>query len=323
MKRILPIQAAGYARHPIHTLERQWIETNCYSDVWIELLHAAGHDPVAALPFTLSAEFEGDQWTFFKFSPTDLYELYGLDVKELMIWLPLERQIEEQLGHGRHVLVEVDSFYLPDTAGMSYQIEHTKSTIAVNEIDIENARMGYFHGQGYYDVSGDDFRHLFHLIGEKNPAILPPYAEFVKKRPVPVPLGADLTRASLNLLRRELSIPSEGNPFLQFKERFQADLNWLSQESLDTFHKYSFATLRQFGACFELAATYLKWLRDRGVERLDAPIEGVESLSTGAKTMQFQLARAMNRKKPMDLTPLEAMAGRWQSATDQLKSLFL
>lgn len=322
MKRILPLDASRYDRHPIHTLERNWIETNCYSDVWIELLHAAGYDPVAALPFTLSVEFEGDQWTFFKYRLPDLMDLYGLDVKELMVWLPLEKQIEEQIEHGRFVLVEVDSFYLPDTAGMSYRIEHTKSTIAVNEIDIANRRMGYFHGQGYFDAVGDDFLHLFHLTGEKNPEILPPYAEFVRKRNVPAPQGDDLTQASLNLLRRELNIPLDGNPFEKFKQRFEADLSWLTQESLETFHKYSFATLRQFGACYELAATYLKWLKERGVNGLDSPIEDINSLSIGAKTMQFQLARAMNRKKPMDLSPLDGMAIRWKQAADKLRSLF-
>ena len=47
--------------------ERAWAETNCYVDLWVELLHALGHDPIAALPFTLAIDFEGDQWTFFKF----------------------------------------------------------------------------------------------------------------------------------------------------------------------------------------------------------------------------------------------------------------
>ena len=35
------------------------------------------------------------------------------------------------------------------------------------------------------------------------------------------------------------------------------------------------------------------------------PIAAFTSLSTGAKTLQFQLARAMARKKPLDLSPLD------------------
>ena len=54
---------------------------------------------------------------------------------------------------------------------------------------------------------------------------------------------------------------------------------------------YSFATLRQFGAAFECAATYLKWLSEQGVERLEEATSAFTELSTGGKTLQFQLAR--------------------------------
>ena len=94
---------ATYVRHPIHGDGRIWAETNCYVDLWIELLHALGRDPVAALPFTLAIDFEGDQWTFFKFPLADLSDLYGLDVQELAIWRPLADHVEEQVTRGRPV----------------------------------------------------------------------------------------------------------------------------------------------------------------------------------------------------------------------------
>ena len=83
-----------------------WAETNCYADVWIELAHALGYEPNAALPFTFAIDFEGDQWTFFKFPLEDLYDLFGLKVQELMIWGPLATRLEEQIGRGHPVLVE-------------------------------------------------------------------------------------------------------------------------------------------------------------------------------------------------------------------------
>src|SRR5207253_8592962 len=89
MRQILPLDPARYRRHAIHGENRVWAETNCYVDVWVELLHAWGFDPVAALSFTLAIDFEGDQWTFFKYPLGDLYQLYGLDVQELAIWRPL------------------------------------------------------------------------------------------------------------------------------------------------------------------------------------------------------------------------------------------
>jgi hypothetical protein len=317
-KQVFPPNGESYSRHFIHAHDRNWAETNCYVDVWIELLHAWGFDPVAALPFTLTIDFEGDQWTFFKYSLADLYDLYGLDVQELAIWRPLVAHVEEQVELGRPVLVELDSYYLPDTAGTSYQSEHVKSTVAVVEVDVQGQRLGYFHGQGFYQLHGSDFASVFRLTGDRDPAMLPPYVEFVKRRAVAPPRGEQLKHASLSALQRHLRMLPETNPFEKFKPRLEADLKWLANESLETFHQYSFATLRQFGACYELAATYLAWLRAQEVSGLDAAIAAFSDLSTGAKTMQFQLARAMMRKKPLDLAPLDAMAAQWQTAIDHL-----
>ena len=105
----------------------RWTETNCYVDVWIEVLHALGLDPVAAAAFTLSCDFEGDQWTFFKFPPEDLRTLFGLEVAELNVWRPVVDHVDEQLGLGRLCTVEVDSWFLPDTRGVSYGIDHVKT----------------------------------------------------------------------------------------------------------------------------------------------------------------------------------------------------
>src|SRR6201986_4906087 len=107
-RQVFPLDASSYQQHEIHACERQWAETNCYVDVWIELLHAWGFEPLAALPFTIAIDFEGDQWTFFKFPLADLYSLYGLDVQELQIWRPLVNHLEEQVELGRPVLVELD-----------------------------------------------------------------------------------------------------------------------------------------------------------------------------------------------------------------------
>ena len=312
-----------YDRHVIHAGDRQWAETNCYVDVWIELLHAWKFDPIAALPFTLSIDFEGDQWTFFKFPLSHLDDLYSLDVQELAIWHPLERHLEEQVGMGRPVLVELDSYFLPDTAGTSYQREHVKSTVAVIAMDVLNHSMGYFHGQGYYHLSGDDFDNILHRNGKPHPSVLPPYVEIVKRRTRSAPSGDALTQASLDRLREVLKKLPDTNPFEKFRPKFESDLTWLADRPIETFHQYSFATLRQFGACYELTTTYLRWLLERGVTGLDRAIGLFESLSNGAKTMQFQLARALARKRSMDLAAVDQMAETWQVAMDDLKSRFL
>lgn len=323
MKQILALDPAKYQRHLIHGADRNWAETNCYVDVWVELLHAMGHEPIAALPFTLAIDFEGDQWTFFKFALADLYDLYGLDVQELAIWRPLVWHLEEQVGLGRHVLAELDSYFLPDTVGTAYQREHVKTTVAVNEIDVANRRLGYFHSQGYYHLQDADFVNIFHLDGPVDPSRLPPYVEFVKRSNASPLRDDDLVAASLRILRARLPRTPQTNPFTAFKVRLEADLRWLSTETLAVFHQYSFATLRQFGASYELAATYLQWLQQHNVKQLEDAIATFHELSAGAKTLQFQLARTMTRKKPLDVGIIDHMAVKWENTLVNLQTSFL
>ena len=315
-KSILNLDPATYQRHLIHGPDRIWAETNCYSDLWVELLHAMKYEPIAALPFTLTIDFEGDQWTFFKFPIADLYELYGLDVLELTIWKSLLEHVDEQVGLGRPVLVEMDSYYLPDTHGTAYQLNHTKTTIAVTEIDVDARHLGYFHAQGYYHLNGDDFVNLFR-INNTDDTHLPPYVEFVKDWNRPTDHN-DLVESSTRLLRRQLRFIPQKNPFTAFIERLAKDVDWLTGEPMETFHLYSFVTLRQLGACYELSKTYLQWLEDNGQTGLGEAKALFDEISTTAKTSQFQLARSVSKKKPLDFSPIEKMGQAWQTATDIL-----
>jgi hypothetical protein len=304
----------AYRRHRIHGEDRTWAETNCYTDLLIELTHALGHEPIAMLPFTLAIDFEGDQWTFFKPWHGDMAALYGLDIQELAIWRPVIEHVEEQVRAGRPVLVELDSFHLPDTNGTAYKIAHQKTTVGVDEIDVAAGHMGYFHNQGYYTLDGDDFHRIFDITG------LPPYVEFVKRVPGFVP--PDLVETSLSMLRTHLARAPRDNPFTRFKARFARDLDALLAADLDHFHKYSFATLRQYGACFELAETYLRWLGEKGVAGLEVSCGAFQQISQTAKAFQFQLARSMARKKPLDLAPLDAMGAQWDVGMTLLRSRY-
>lgn len=309
---IRELDPGTYQRHLIHGEGRAWAETNCYVDVLVELLHGLGFEPVAALPFTLRIDFEGDQWTFFKFPHADLLELFGLDINELNPWRSLVHHVEEQVALGRPVLVELDSYYLPDTRGTAYKLTHVKSTVAVNEIDVDGRHMGYFHGQGYYHLDGEDFAEVFQLDGLVHERMLPPYIEYVKLLERPSPAGRELVEASLACLRRHLELVPGVNPFCTFKERFRQDLSWLMEEPIETFHQYSFATLRQYGACFELVETYLRWLSQGGEDGLEDAIEAFHGISATAKAFQFQLARAMARRRELSLEPLDTMAELWR-----------
>lgn len=321
MLRILDLDPATYVPHCLHDGSGSWAETNCYSDVIIELLHGMGHEPLAALGFTLTIDFDLDQWTFFKFPHADLERLFALAIFELAPWRPLEEHVAEQVAGGRHVLVELDSYFLPDTAGTAYRREHVKSTVAVNAIDLEAEVMDYFHNQGFHRLAGADFREVFQTDGLVHERMLPPYIEFMKPVPRQRPLaGEELTAGALDLLRHHLARVPEADPFAAFQARMAEDTPWLLEGELQTFHAYSFATLRQLGACYALAARHLGWLGARGVDGLDGPRGELETIATRAKALQFQLARAVMRKRPLDLAPLGELGEAWARAMDGLRA---
>jgi hypothetical protein len=313
------IDPAAYARHSLHSGDRVWPEANCYVDLWVELLHTAGANPVAALPFTFAVDVEGDQWTFFKFPLADLQALYGVDVFELNVWRPLATHVEEQIALGRAAIVEVDAFYLPDTSGTSYGAEHVKTSIGIQSIDTGCRRLGYFHNASYCELAGDDFAGVFRLEGHlTDPEYLPPYVEVIKLDRLTRPSERQLIQSSLELLRAHLRRRPIENPFWRYAARFSHDMEWLAGEPLSCFHNYAFATLRQCGAAFELAGAYLRWLEAGGEPGLACAAERCELIAVSAKTLQFKTARAV-AGKPSDPAPLlEAMAVAWDDAMTAL-----
>jgi hypothetical protein len=312
---LLSLSATSYEGHPLHHGERAWLESNCYVDLWIEALHAFGYDPHACLPFTVAGDFEGDQWLFFKPPTSELLSLYGVDVQELNIWRPVLDHVLTQVARGRLVLLEVDAFYLPDTAGVSYRSVHTKTTIGIESIDSDAGTLGYFHNAGYYALGREDFGGLFGLEGERREDQLVPYTEFARiERGKGVP-RAELTDASLALLRQHIARMPSSNPIVPFRARFLTDVQWLAEQPQATFHVYAFSTLRQCGANFELAASYLRWLEHHQEKRLFHAAEAFETLASQAKTLQFKAARAVVLHKPVDFAPMfDAMEHAWDTA---------
>ena len=80
----------GHSAHPLHVdSSNDWIDSNCYVDLWIELLNGPSLDPSPALVCALDVDFEGDQWTFFKPAAEDLRALCGMEIIELPVYRPL------------------------------------------------------------------------------------------------------------------------------------------------------------------------------------------------------------------------------------------
>jgi hypothetical protein len=298
----------AYEPHTLHSAQRDYPETNCYADVLIELLHACGYEPLAAFGHLTRMDFEGDQWTFFKPPPNDLERLYAVDIHEMQPYRPLPAQIDMQLQQGRTMIVELDSFYLPDTAATSYRREHVKTSVAADAIDHEAERLQYFHGGGLYELSGEDYRGIFAAVESS----LPPYAELVRFDAGEALLGERLRQAASEILREHLLRRPATNPFDRFGVALSREFDSLLEGSLQDFHAYAFATVRMAGSAFEIAAAHSQWLFGDPAQSV---VEAMREIVEGCKALSFRLAR----RRPFDVAPrTHALADAWKRAMDGL-----
>lgn len=306
-----------HRQHALHAADRIWPETNCYVDLWIEVLAAQNLPPEAMLGFTLTQDFEGDQFTFFKVPLEDLEQLFDIRVTELAIFDRPERHILQQIDRGRLVLLELDSYHLPDTRGVSYRQEHGKTTVAVNRLDLATRELDYFHNGGFFHLFGEDFDGLLQM--NVAPDVLPflPYAEFVKF-PRSYPSETVMREEAWKLLRRHFARRPGANPIRAFNQVFPIQVEELSEREFAFFHKYAFNTLRQLGANFELLASHLAWLNHHNFVHAEQLALRIAEI---AKSTQFQLARAVARRKTDALaSALDPAADAWDGLMDDLSN---
>lgn len=310
--RLLDLDAATYEPHPAHGADRAWQETSCYVDIWIEVLHALGLEPAPLFAFALSSDFDGDQWRFLKIEAEDLRNIYGIQVAEMNPWRTLEHHITEQLSMQHLMTIEIDAYHLPDTAGTSYGADHVKTSIVPNLIDPEAHRLGYFHGPGYFELSGDDYDGALRLH-DKDPWHLPPYTEIVRLDRMVRPDSAELLARTQALVASHVSRRPSVNPVSAMRKRLEGDLEWLKAEGLEMFHGYAFTTLRQCGSAAELAASLAHFLAEQG-QAVGESERRFTELALTAKTVQFKLARLIAGRNTDLSDLLDAMEGHWDAA---------
>jgi hypothetical protein len=309
MVSLFGLDPATYVPHAVHTPgERTYTETNCYSDILIELIHARGDEPLAVMGFTVRIDFEGDQWTFFKPPPEDLEGLFAIDIHEMQPYRPLPQQIAEQIGAGRTIIVELDSWYLPDTASTSYRNEHVKTSVIAEAIDMDAERLRYFHNQGLHELDGEDYRGVFRLGRSFSDDVLPPYTELVRFDDGLRLEGPELRSAALDLLRGHLERRPATNPFERFGEQLAHDLPALLEGDAARYHDYAFATVRMFGSAFEITASHAGWLLGGDGEAAAAAFGRIVD---GSKVLSLRLAR----RREFDPAPIvSSLAKAWEEA---------
>ncbi len=303
---------AHYLPHRLHQSERTYAETNCYTDVLIELLHARGDDPLSVLGCTIRMDFEGDQWTFFKPHNADLEVLLGVDIHEMQLYRSIETHVVEQLAQGRTMIVELDSWYLPDTAASSYRTEHVKTSVAVEAIDPDQQRLRYYHNTSLHELWDEDYRGALRIGLDLSGDVLPPYAEIARFDDRRRASGSLLVEASRQLLRGHLERAPVDNPFVAFGAQLERDLPRLLDGNASVYHDYAFATVRMAGAGFELCASHVDWAL--GVAGQPAAA-AFSSIVDSAKLLSFKLAR----RRSFDPCPIvDDMAVAWERAFDAM-----
>lgn len=306
------IDPAAYESHRLHGAGRTYTETNCYVDVLIELLHARGHEPLAMLGFTVRTDWEGDQFTYAKPPYSDLDRLFGIEVHEMLPYRSLPEHIEQQLVRGRTVLVEIDAWYLPDTAATSYRREHLKTTVAPETIDRAAERMRYFHNAGFFELDGEDYRGAFRMLDHFTDDVMDPFVELVRFDAGPRLSGAELRLAARELLAFHYARRPSRNPFVAWSEQLNTDLPRLLAGEPEDYHAYAFVTVRMVGSAFELCADHVEWALGADGARTAAALRRIVD---GSKTISFRLAR----RRPFDPEPAVAsLAQAWDEGMEDL-----
>ena len=306
------LEPDGHTPHRVHRVGRTYLETNCYADVLIELLSARGDEPLAVLGFIARTDWEGDQFTYFKPPAADLDRLFGIDLHEMLPYRSIPEHIEEQLSHGRTVLVEIDAWYLPDTEATSYRREHLKTTVAPQMIDRAGERMRYFHNAGFFELAGEDYRGAFRMLPHFTDDVMDPFIEVVRFDAGPRLQGEQLRAAARELLAEHYARRPTTNPFGVWSERLTQELPRLLAGSNEDYHAYAFVTVRMVGSAFELLADHVEWtLGDAGAESAACFGEIVEA----SKIVSFRLAR----RRAFDPSQVVApMIDAWDRGMEQL-----
>ena len=298
----------------LHNHEQNFRETNCYSDLVIEIVNGFGMNPIPSLGYTLAADFEIDQWTFGKPSHHDLQAMYGMRVEELSLYRALEDQLVAQVSRGAIPLLEADSFHLPDTAGIDYRHAHVKTTIGITAIDPANKTMSYFHNAAFASLEGEDYEGIVRPIASLREGYLPPYCEMIKLDKVKRLSEQQLRELAFDSALFHFSKRTGNNPIIAHAEAMQAHQEVIVAGGLKAYHAYTFVALRQLGAAHQLGAHFLRWLGNSDKD-LNEAAAMFDQISGMAKTLVLKLARVANSGKLADLSAaFDDMAKQWESS---------
>jgi hypothetical protein len=208
--------------------------------------------------------------------------------------------------------VEVDPFFLPDTGAAAYRLQHGKTTIGVNRLDLAGRRLEYFHNGGYFALEGEDFQGLFRPP-PADCAPLRPYVEFTTLEPERRE-PAELRRLCAENLERDWARRPKTNPIRRFQAMLPDRAAQLVGQPPQAYHDFAFHNPRLLGANFEILGACLAWLSGD-----DPRIAACRTISETAKALQFHLARAAARGRFDHLAAVMAPAAdAWDALSEAM-----
>jgi hypothetical protein len=141
--------------------------------------------------------------------------------------------------------------------------------VTVQLIALAYGTVSLWHGRPLYYAFSED--------------VLPPYAELVRFDAGSRLTDKDLRRAAYEMLDRQLAHSPQRNPWVAFGERLSKDLPELLAGTDSGYHAYAFANIRQCGAAFEVARSFVEWLADPPCAQSCAAAEALGRQVSGAK----------------------------------------
>jgi hypothetical protein len=309
-----------FSPNGLHHYDRNFRETNCYSDLLIEVIHNLNLNPVACLGFTLACDFEEDQWTFGKPSHDDLQKLYGIRIEELSLYRPLVDQMICQVQRGAIPLLEVDAYFLPDTVGIDYRQTHAKTTIGITHIDLNNKKLRYFHNATFTECEGEDFDGILFPSLSSQDGYLLPYCEILKLNKTFSLSEEHLKKIAYESATLHFSARASSNPFEAYAKTIESHQEAIIASGHHAYHAYTFVAPRQLGAAHELGASFLNWLNTASPNFASAAEDFVK-ISNLSKTLVLKLARINHTNKPAKVEALLAeMHDCWSRAHIKLSA---
>ena len=261
-------------------------------------MHALGFEPLAMLPFVAGARLRRRS--------VDLLQAAARRAARALRHRRAGAQRLAAAGRarasstsraGKLISTEADAFWLPDTAGTDYRRQHTKTTIVIDDLDLDAQALGYFHNAGYFALEGEDFATAFRSAAARiRPSCRSSPSSFGIDRcgPARRPSCARMSRALLREAPRAAADRQSGRALRHALRTRPADLQDAGARAL------SRVGVRDACASSARRSELLAALPARGSARSGARAgsgDGSDTIErSGAKTFILKAARAVNAR---------------------------